>query len=52
MVATKHFSVKKGSFNWKGGRHLVNEGFGENFYRKGNSVKRSRPFNEPLGSEN
>ena len=50
MVATKHFSVKKkkGFFQWKGGRHLVNEGFGKDFHRKGNSVKRSGPFSEPV----
>ena len=38
---TKHFSVKKGVFNEKGGGNRVNEGFGKAFYRKGNSVKRS-----------
>ena len=27
----------------------MNEGFGNDFYRKGNSVKRSRPFSEPPG---
>ena len=30
----------------------MNEGFGKDFYRKGNSVKRSGPFSEPPGSEN
>ena len=30
----------------------MNEGFGKDFYRKDNSVKRSRPFSEPLDSEN
>ena len=51
VVATKHFSVKKKDFSVKGGRHLVNEGFGKDFYKKGNSMKRSWPFNEPLDSE-
>ena len=50
--ATKHFSVKKGLFSEKGGGNSVNEGFGKDFYRKGNSVKRSRPFSEPPDSEN
>ena len=30
----------------------MNEGFGKDFYRKGNSVKRFRPFTEPADSEN
>ena len=30
----------------------MNEGLGKDFYRKGNSVKRSGPFSEPLDSEN
>ena len=30
----------------------MNEGFGKDFYRKGNSVKRSGPFAEPPDSEN
>ena len=30
----------------------MNEGFGKDFYMKGNSVKRSRPFSEPSDSEN
>ena len=30
----------------------MNEGFGKDFYRKGNSVKRSGPFSEPVDSEN
>ena len=31
----------------------MNEGFGKDFYRKGNVyVKRSGPFSEPLDSEN
>ena len=30
----------------------VNEGFGNDFYRKGNSVKRSGRFSEPPDSEN
>ena len=30
----------------------MNEGFGKDFYRKGTSVKRFRPFTEPPDSEN
>ena len=30
----------------------MNEGFGKDFYRKDNSVKRSGPFNELPDSEN
>ena len=29
----------------------MNEGFGKDFYRNGNSVKRSGPFSEPPDSE-
>ena len=43
---------KKGLFGEKGGSNSVNERFGKDFYRKGNSVKRSGPFNEPPHSEN
>ena len=39
------FSVKKG------GGNSVNGGFGKDFYRKGNSVKRSGRFSEPPDSE-
>ena len=46
------FSVQKGFFSEKGGGDLVNGGFGKDFYRKGNSVKRSGPFSEPPDSEN
>ena len=46
------FSAKKGVFSEKGARHSVNEGFGKDIYREGNSVKRSRPFGEPPDSEN
>ena len=42
--ATKHFSVQKG-FSVKRGGDSVNQGFGKDFSRKGNSVKRSGPFN-------
>ena len=45
------FSEKKGGFSEKGGGNSVNGGFGKDFYRKGNSVKRSRPFSEPPDSE-
>ena len=37
--ATKHFSVKKGAFSEKGGGNSVNEGFGKDFYRKGEEVR-------------
>ena len=50
--ATKHFSVKKGVFSEKGGGNSVNGWFGKDFYRKGNSVKRSGRFSEPPDSEN
>ena len=30
----------------------MNEGFGEDFYRKDNAVKRSGTFSEPPDSEN
>ena len=30
----------------------MNEGFAEDFYRKGNSVKRSGPFSKLADSEN
>ena len=30
----------------------MNEGFGKDFYRQGNSMKRSGPFSEPPDSEN
>ena len=29
----------------------MNQAFGKDFYRKGNSVKRFRPFSEPPDSE-
>ena len=50
--ATKHFSVKKKVFSEKGGSNSVNWGFGKDFYRKSNSVRRSRRFSEPPDSEN
>ena len=44
------FSEKKGGFQWKGGRQFRRKGgFGKDFYRKGNSVKRFGPFTEPPG---
>ena len=47
------FSEKKsGFFSEKGGGNSVNQGFGKDFYRKGNSVKRFGPFPEPPDSEN
>ena len=42
----KGFSVKRGEGN------SVNGWFGKDFYRKGNSVKRSGRFSEPPDSEN
>ena len=51
--ATKHISVKKkGFFSEKGGGNSVNQAFGKDFYRKGNSVNRFGPFIEPPDSEN
>ena len=52
--ATKKFSMTKNQkgFQCKRARHSVNEGFGKDFYRKGKSVKRSRPFSEPPDSGN
>ena len=46
------FSGKKRFFSEKGGCNSVSEGFGEDLYRNGNSVKRSGPFSEPPDSEN
>ena len=46
------FSEKKGVFCEKGGGNSVNQGFGKDFYRKGNSVKRFGPFTEAPDSEN
>ena len=43
---------RKGFFSEKGGGNSVNEGFGKDFSRKGNSVKRSRPVSEPPDFEN
>ena len=43
-------SVKKGVFSEKGGGNSVNGEFGKDFYRKGNSVKRSGRFSEPPDS--
>ena len=45
------FNEKQGLFSEKGGGNSVNEGFGKDFYRKGNSVKRSGRFSEPPDSE-
>ena len=50
--ATKHFSVKKGVFSKNEGGNSVNEGFGNDFFRKGNSMKTCGPFSEPPDSEN
>ena len=49
---TKQFSVKKKGFSMKRGEGFGERGVGKDFYRKGNSVKRSGPFSEPPGSEN
>ena len=45
-------AMQKRFFSEKGGGNSVNERFGKDFYRKGNSVKRSGPFSEPPDSEN
>ena len=44
-------SEKEGVFSEKGGGNSVNEGLGKDFYRKGNSVKRSGRSSEPPDSE-
>ena len=49
--ATKHVSVKKWVLSEKGGGNSVNEGFVQDFYREGNSVKGSGRFSEPPDSE-
>ena len=46
------FQWKKRFFREKGGGNSVNEGFGQDFHRKGDSVKRFGPFTEPPDSEN
>ena len=46
------FRRKNGIFSENGGGNSVNQGFGKDFYRKGNSVKRFGPVTEPLDSEN
>ena len=46
------FQWKKGIFSEKEGGNSVNRGFGKDFYRKGNSVKRFGPFTELPDSEN
>ena len=46
------FSDKKGFFVKGGGGKSVIEGLRKDFYRKSNSVKRSRPFSQPPDSEN
>ena len=43
--------MKKGVFSEKGGGNSVSQGFGKDFHRQGNSVKRSRRFSEPPDSE-
>ena len=45
-------SSEKGVSSENGGGNSVNQGFGKDFYRKGNSVKRFGPFTEPPDSEN
>ena len=46
------FSVKNWAFCEKRGGNSVNDGLGKDFYRKGNSMKRSGPFSEPPDPEN
>ena len=43
---------RKTPFHWMRERHSVNEGFGKEFYRKDNSLKRFRPFSESPNSKN
>ena len=50
--ATKQKAMKRSSFSLNGSRHSENEGIGKEFYRKGNSVKRFRPFGESPDSKN
>ena len=50
--AAKHFSEKQGFSSEKGGGNSVNEEYGKDFSRKGNSEKRFRPFTDPPDSEN
>ena len=44
--------MRRNTCQWKGGRHSVKHGFGEDFHRKGNLMRRSRPFSEQQDSEN
>ena len=46
------FQWKKLVFGDKGGGNSVNQGFGKDFFTKGNSVKSFGPFSEPLDSAN
>ena len=46
------FSEKEGFSVDQGGGNSVNQGFGKDFYRKGNSVKRFGRFTEPPDSKN
>ena len=52
--ATKQKSVKRSAFSLSEVKAFfsVNEGFGKEFYRKGNSLKRCRPLSESLRSKN
>ena len=51
-VATKHFPEKTRGFSEKGEGISVNEGFGRDLYRKGNSVNRFGLFSEMSDSDN
>ena len=43
---------REAPFHWMRSRHSANEAFSKEFYAKGNSLKRFRPFSESLDSEN
>ena len=47
-----HSLLEFSDFSEQGGGNSVNQGFGKDFYRKGNSVKSFGPFTEPPDSEN
>ena len=49
--ATKQKSVKRSAFSLNGAQAFSECGMGKEFYRKGNSVKRFRPFSESPDSK-
>ena len=50
--ATKQKSVKRSAFSLNEGRAFSERRLGKELYRKGDSLKRFRPFSESLDSEN